>query len=283
MHSITEDRMGCPSRQNFHTFCKFCGVTSLRDVLIVTNKSPGEAPNDGEAREHEFANNDEFFRPAIDEGARMLYHDGSQVSAHAILRHLINRQPTTPPVQGDLSGQKTNLTHTIASADAVHELTGQVEHHAKAFEELFQGISVATLAEDKETRETLQEMAKNSLEKIERIRYDLEHMVTSFATENSRLENENRRYKNNYSAQKVEAEFRTRLLSEERKARELAEAERGRAEAQLAEERASSQRQRVERENSRDHVGSKFLVCGALIFALISVSRFVLDGSTSLL
>ena len=189
-------------------------------------------------------------------------------------------------MQGDLSDQKTNLTHTTAGADAVRELTSQVEHHAKAFEELFQDISVATVAEDRETRETLQEMAKDSLEKIERIRYDLEHMVTNFATENSRLEGENRQYKQDFSAHKVEAELRTRLLGEERKARELAEAERRRAQAQLAEERASSQRQMMERESLKDHVGPKydrFLVCGALMFALISVSRFVFDGSTSLL
>lgn len=277
--------MGGPSRHNFHIFRKFCGDTSLRDVIIVANKWPREESDDGEAREHKFSQKDEFFGPAIDKGARMLCHDGSQASAHAILRHLINREHTIPPVQGDSFDQRTKTTHTTAGADAVRELTGQVGHHAKTFGELYEGIGAATLAEDEPNKETLHEKAKNSLEKIERIRYDLEQMVTNFATENSRLGDENRRYKKDFSARKAEAELRTRLLGEERRARELAEAERGRAEAQLADERASWERQKMERENLRNHADPKYdklFVCGALIFALIGVSRFVFDGSAFL-
>lgn len=284
MHCITEDRLRGPSGHNFLIFRKFCGDTSLRDILIVTNKWPGKEPNDGEAREHEVSHQDEFFGPAVDKGARMLHHDGSQASAHAVLRHLINREPTVPPAQGDSFDQRSKITHTITGAGAVRELTGQAGHHAMAFGELHEGIGAAALAKD-ETGETLEEKAKNSLEKIERIRHDLEQMVTNFAMENSRLENENRQYKKGFSAQKAEAELRTRLLGEERRARELAEAERGRAEAQLAQERTLLERQKMERESLRNHAGPKYdklFVCGALIVALICMSRFVFDGSAFL-
>jgi len=265
-----------PSRHNFHIFSKFCGDTSLRDVLIVTNESPGEELNDDEARKQEFTNKDEFFGPAMDKGARMLCHDGTQASAHAIIRHLLNRQPTVTPAAGDSLNQQTDLGHTTVGADAVRELTGQVEHHTKVFEELCQGIDAATLAEDEESREMLQEEAKNSLQKIESIRYDLEQMVTGFAAENSRLEDENRRYKNDFTAQKAEARVRIRLLGEERRARELAE-------AQLAEERALWERRKRERESSRERAGPKYdklFTCGAVIFALLCLSRFALDSST---
>ena len=284
MHCVTEDHMRGPSKHNFHIFSKFCGDTSLRDVLIVTNKSPGGEPNDGEAREPEFTNKDEFFGSAIDKGARMLYHDGSRASAHAILRQLFNREPTVP--HGDSLGQKTDLSRTTAGADAVHELTGQFAHHTKAFGELCRGIDAVTLAENEKHKKKLQEEAKNSLVRIEHIRYDLEQMVTNFATENSRLANENRRYKTNFTAQKAEAELGIRLLGEERRARELAEAEREQAEAQLAEERALWERQKMEKESLRVHAGpkyDKFVACGALFFALLCVSRFVLDGSPLLL
>lgn len=288
MHCVTEDQMGDSSRHNFHTFCKFCDDTSLRDVVIVTNKWSGEKPDDGDAREQESAHKDAFFTGAIDKGARMLSHDGSQASAHAILRHLISRQPTIPIVQGDSVDQRTDLVRTTATgADAVRELTDQVEHHTKAFGELCQGIDAAALAEDEETREVLHEEAKDSLEKIERLRHDLERMVTEFATENSRLEDENRQYKNAFSAQRMEAELRTRLLGEQRRARELAEAERGRAEAQLAEERALWEREKMEKESLRVHAKQKYgklFAGGAVIFALlVCTSRFVFDGSTTLL
>lgn len=270
------------SRHNFRMFNKFCGDTSLRDVLIVANKWPGKEHNDGEAREEEALDNDEFFAPAIDMGARMLYHDGSHASAHAIVRHLLNRERTLP-VAGDSLGQKTGSSRTTTTgADAVRVLTDQVEHHTKTFEELCQGIDVATLAEDERTRKKLQEEAKNSLQKIEHIRYDLEQMVTNFATENTRLEDENRRYKNGFTTQKEEAELRTRLLGEERRARELAEAERERAEMQLAEERASWERRKMEMDSLKEHTGPKYdklFACGALIFVLLCVSRFAFDGS----
>ncbi|KAF8551123.1 hypothetical protein OG21DRAFT_1513159 [Imleria badia] len=283
MHCITEDRMRDTSRHNFRMFSKFCGDTSLRDVLIVANKWPGNENNDGEARDQESPVNDEFFWPAIDKGARMLCHDGSQASAHAVVRHFLHRERTAPAAQGDSLGQQTDLSRTTTTdGDAVRELTGQVEHHTKTFEELCQGIDAATLAEDENTRKKLQAEAKNSLEKIERIRYDLEQMVTNFASENTRLEGENRQYKNNFTAQKEAAELRIRLLGEERRARELAEAERERAEAKLAEERALWERQKMEREGLKEHAGPKYdklFACGALIIVLLCVSRFAFDGS----
>lgn len=286
MHCVTEDHIGGPSRNNFHTFSKFCGDASLRDVVIVTNRSSGEKPNDGDAREQESAHKDEFFAGAIDKGARMLCHDGSQASAHAILRHLIHREPTIPLVQAVSLDQRKGLARTTTDAEVVRELTDQVEHHTKAFGELCQGIDAATLAQDEEVKGVLQEEAEDSLEKIEHIRHDLERMVTKFATENSRLEDENRLYKNAFSTQRTEAELRIRLLEEERKARELAEVERGQAEAQLAEERALWEREKKEKESFGVHARhrySKLFTCGAVIFALVCASRFVFDSSTTLL
>ena len=361
MHCVTEDHMGGPSRHNFLTFSKFCGDTTLRDVVIVANKCPGKAHNDGDGREKESAHGDECFMNAVDKGARMLRHDGSQASAHAILRQFIQREPTTPPVKGESSNRRPDLVRTTSGADNVRTLTDQVEHHTKVFEELCKGIDAATLAKDEEKRKMLQEEAKSSLEKIERIRYDLEQLVTNFAAENSRLEDENqrykdafsaqkaeaelraqlledenRRYKDTLSAQKVEAEFqtwllededrhhkdalatqmaeaelrtrlledenrrykdafseqrteaelRTRLLEEERRARELAETERRRAEVRLAEERASWERGKMDKERFGVHPKRKYgklFTCGAVIFALVCASRFVLDGSTPLL
>ncbi|KAF8430982.1 hypothetical protein L210DRAFT_625908 [Boletus edulis BED1] len=187
MHCITEDHIRGPSRHNFLTFSKFRGETSLRDVLVVTNKWPGKQPKDGEGREYTSIYKDAFFGPAMEKGARMLCHDGSQASAHAILRLLLRRERTVPPTKGDSSDQKVDLSCTAASTGTVRELTGQVEHHTKVFGELCKGIDAATFAEDDGIKKRLQEEARNSLEEIERIRRDLEQMITNLATENSRL------------------------------------------------------------------------------------------------
>lgn len=264
MHCITEDHMRGPSGHNFHIFSKFCGDTSLRDVVIVTNRRP------------EVAGQNELFGAAIDKGARMLYHDGSQASTHTILRHLLHRKRADPCPQEGPPVQKTAFNRTTTRVDDARGLSDQVSQRAKAFEEPCQRVGTASITEDEKDREVLQ---ANSLKKIERIRYDLEQVVTNITRENSRLEDENRRYENDFTAQKAEAELSIRLLGEERRARELAE-------ARLAEERALWNRQRTERESLREYAGPKYdkiFACGALIFILLCVSRYAFDGPSPLL
>ena len=248
MHRITDNKMGGPSRRNFHIFRNLCGDAGLRNVLLVTNMWSKVDADEGEARERELASKEKFFKPALDRGARMLRHDGSQASAHAILRNLVGLEPSTLLVQDEMVNQEKDLAHTTAGADIMRELKEQAERHAEALEDLCLGIEAARLAEDEETREILQEEARKAREKIERIRGDLERMVANFATENSRLENENRRYKKDFKKQKADAEHKTELFEEERRARELAEAGRRRAEAQLTAERESREREKRERE-----------------------------------
>ena len=248
IHRIADNKMGGPSRRNFHIFRNLCGDASLQSVLIVTNMWSKVDPEEGEARERELKSKEKFFKPALDKGARVLRHDGSEESAHTILRHLVGREPSTLLVQDEMVNQEKDLAHTTAGADIIRELKEQAERHAEAVEDLCLGIDAARLAEDEETREILQEEARKAREKIERIRGDLERMVTNFATENSRLENENWRYKRDFGKQKADAELKAQLFEQERRARELAEAGRRRAEEQLTIERESREREKRERE-----------------------------------
>lgn len=225
-----------------------CGDATLQNVLLVTNMWSGVDPDVGEARERELASNDKFFKSALDKGARMLRHDGSQGSAQAILRHLVGLEPSTLLVQDEMVNQDKDLAHTTAGAEVIRGLKERSERHAKALEMLCQGIEAATRANDEETKEVLQEEVKGARGAMERIQGDLERMVTNFATENSRLENENRRYKRDFGKQKADAEHRAQLYQQERRARELAEAGRRQAEEQLAAERQSWEREKRERE-----------------------------------
>ncbi|KAG8214931.1 hypothetical protein J3R82DRAFT_10121 [Butyriboletus roseoflavus] len=241
MHRIADNKVGGPSRRNFHIFRNLCGDAGLQSVLIVTNMWSKVDPDEGEARERELASNEKFYKPALDKGARMLRHDGSQESAHAILRHLVGREPSTLLVEDEMVNQEKDLADTTAGADIMRELGEQKECHAEALEDLCLGIEAARLAEDEETREILQEEARKAREKIERIREDLERMVTDSAAENIRLKNENRRYKKALGKQKADAEHKARLFEQECRARKQAEAE-------LAIEREPQERDKREHE-----------------------------------
>ena len=273
--------MGGSSRHNFQTFCKFCGDTSLQDVVVVTNKCPEEeskaAP--GDAREPGSVGRDELFMRAVDKGTRMLRHDGSRVSAHAILRQMIDRESTTSSVKTETLTQPADLACTTP-VDAMRDLTNQVEHHTKAFEKLCQAIDMTTFTGSKGDKEALQKEARTSLERIEQVRYDLERLVTNFAAEKSRLEDGTQRHNNDSLVQRTEAELRPR-------ARELAEAEPRRAEAQQAGGRVSCERENMGKEVLTGRAAGqqyvKRFACVAVIFALVCVSRIVLHGSATLL
>ncbi|KAF8551121.1 hypothetical protein OG21DRAFT_1369437, partial [Imleria badia] len=129
MHRITDNKMGGPSRRNFHIFRNLCGDAGLQNVLLVTNMWSKVDPDEGEARERELASKDKFFKPALDRGARMLRHEGSQESAHAILRHLVGLEPTTLLVEDEMVNQEKDLAHTTAGADIMRELKEQGERH----------------------------------------------------------------------------------------------------------------------------------------------------------
>ena len=210
----------------------------------MTNMWSKIDPSEGKEREYELTSKEKFFKPALDRGARMLRHDGSQGSAHAILRHLVGREPSTLLVQDEMVNQEKALVHTTAGADIMRKLKEQAESHAEAIENLCLGIEAARLAEDEETREILQEEARKAREEMERIRGDLEQMVMNFATENLRLQNENQQYKGHFGKQKADAEHKAQLFEQECRARELAEAGRRRAEEQLAIERESQRRKK---------------------------------------
>ncbi|KAG6379450.1 P-loop containing nucleoside triphosphate hydrolase protein [Boletus reticuloceps] len=179
MHRITDNKMGGPSRRNFHIFRNLCGDATLQNVLLVTNMWSKVDPDEGEARERELANKDKFFKPALDRGARMLRHDGSQESTYAILRHLVGLEPSTLLVQDEMVNQEKDLAHTTVGANIMCDLKEQGERHAEALEDLCIGIEAARLAEDEETRQILQDEARKAREKVEQIRSDLERMVTT--------------------------------------------------------------------------------------------------------
>lgn len=252
MYDITNNKMSGPSRKNLQMLRNLCGDTNFRNILLVTNMWSGVDPNVGEARERELRSNDKFFKPALDKGAQMLRHNGSQASAHAILRRLVGLAPATLLVQDEMVNQEKDLVHTTAGAGIMCELKEQTERHAKALEQLFLSMEAARLADDEETREILQEEAQKSREKIERIRGDIERMATNFAIENSRLEKENRRYKRDFKKQKADAEHKSELYERERTARDLAEAGRRRAEAQLSAEHESREREKEREKQERE-------------------------------
>ena len=91
-HDISAVRMGGIARRNFRMFEKLCGEAALENVVIVTNRWGEVKVGVGEAREAELMR-ENFYKPALDKGARMARHDDTALSAEEIIGLLLKNLP----------------------------------------------------------------------------------------------------------------------------------------------------------------------------------------------
>ncbi|KAI6155640.1 P-loop containing nucleoside triphosphate hydrolase protein, partial [Pisolithus tinctorius] len=187
MHRISDVRMSGTSKRNFRIFRELCGESTLSNVLIVTNMWGNVDPRIGEERERELATNDKLFRPVLEKGARLLRHDNTEASAHAVLRNLINNQAATLAIQHEIVEERKDLAHTAAGAELTRLLKEQVERYDEEVRKLRGELELATHAKD-EARKELQEEMERKREEIERIQRDVGRMATDFMAEKTRLE-----------------------------------------------------------------------------------------------
>ncbi|KAG8216976.1 P-loop containing nucleoside triphosphate hydrolase protein [Butyriboletus roseoflavus] len=171
MYRISDVRMGGTSRRNFRLFRELCGKDSLRNVLIVTTMWSSVDPNVGATREEELAMSDDFFKPVLDEGARLVRHDGGQESAQGILRHLIHNEGTPLRIQRELVDERKPLADTAAGAELSHQLTERIGRLEGEIGKLRDEITRLIVAKDEKARnELLLELLKtqNEKDRIER-------------------------------------------------------------------------------------------------------------------
>ncbi|KAI6147450.1 P-loop containing nucleoside triphosphate hydrolase protein [Pisolithus tinctorius] len=188
MHRISDTRMGGTSARNFRIFRELCGESTLRNVLIVTTMWSEVSPELGEERERELASNGKFFKPVLDKGARMLRHNNTRESAHAILRHLVNAQAHTLQIQHELVNEQRDLAHTSAGVELGRLLKDQADRHEAQLKEVRREMEEAMRVKDEQSRKELQQVVDEKLSEIERIRRNAEQMAADFVAEKARLE-----------------------------------------------------------------------------------------------
>ncbi|KAI0080954.1 hypothetical protein K474DRAFT_1572730, partial [Panus rudis PR-1116 ss-1] len=129
LHRISDYRMGGVARKNFRLFKKLCGDDSLKHVVIVTNMWGDVKPDVGERREKELAQNDLFFKPALDKGAILVRHDNTIDSAHRIIREIMGFPPEPLSIQREIVDQNKTIAETSAGLDIQAQLDDQIRKH----------------------------------------------------------------------------------------------------------------------------------------------------------
>ncbi|KAH8799269.1 P-loop containing nucleoside triphosphate hydrolase protein [Flagelloscypha sp. PMI_526] len=142
LHKISDDRVGGNALRNFSMFRQLCGDTTLKNVVIVTNKWGEVTKQIGEARHYELANDNDFFKPVLDKGALMLPHFDTIESARGILRRILNNQPQALQIQRELVDEHKDISQTAAGENVsrqLEELTRKHEEQIRRLKEDMEG------------------------------------------------------------------------------------------------------------------------------------------------
>ncbi|KAJ2935816.1 hypothetical protein H1R20_g1278, partial [Candolleomyces eurysporus] len=167
IHRISDLRVGGLAKTNFSIFRKLCGDPSLQNVIIVTNMwSRLPSAEEGRRRAVELASLDDFFKPAIAQGAMMMHHYKDTVdSAHRILRQILKNHPMALSIQKELVDQHKNITETGAGMALDEKLTLLAQEYERKLKEQFEAAEEARRERDEETR-------KEQLEEAERSKFN---------------------------------------------------------------------------------------------------------------
>ncbi|KZT74204.1 hypothetical protein DAEQUDRAFT_702482 [Daedalea quercina L-15889] len=141
LHRISDIRMSGISMQTYRLFRKLCGDSAMTNVVIVTTMWETVDPQLGEQRLQQLEKN--YFKDAVDRGARILRHDNTSHSAAAILSKLLRKPAKVLRIQDQLVAEHK----TIPQTDAGHELDDQLgelcKQHQKKVNELTKDLSEA--------------------------------------------------------------------------------------------------------------------------------------------
>jgi hypothetical protein len=129
IHRISDNRMGGISTRNFRMFRKLCGDDTLKNVILMTNMWGEVSEEVGATREAQLSQDDMFFKPALQNGAKLLRHYNTPESAKNILKCIISNHPEALRIQRELVEEKKAISETGAGEILNEELRNLAEKH----------------------------------------------------------------------------------------------------------------------------------------------------------
>ncbi|KAJ6562430.1 P-loop containing nucleoside triphosphate hydrolase protein, partial [Mycena capillaripes] len=139
-HRISDVRVGGASRRNLTMFKKLCGEEAFMNLAIVTTRWDEEDKAVGEARLTELETKPQLFKSILDGGGKIFQHNRSEISAHAILRHLIPKIAKPLLIQHEMAVEGRKVSETTAGQELQREVLQQMERHQKQMSELLEEI-----------------------------------------------------------------------------------------------------------------------------------------------
>ncbi|TDL17317.1 hypothetical protein BD410DRAFT_843755 [Rickenella mellea] len=187
-HRISDVKVGGISARNLRMFQKLCGEATLKNVVIVTTMWDRIGLEDGELRERELATDDAFFKPMLDNNARMERHHRTLESAHGIVCQLINNQPLAMQIQEEIADQKLDILQTSAGEDLNKEILEQAAKHAEERRAREAAIRAEIAAREEIARKAAEAELRRIREEDERKKREAERQAEEARAEAQRKE-----------------------------------------------------------------------------------------------
>ena len=167
---------------------------------------------EGDQRVKRLETMDDFFKPAIAKGARLMHHKQETVeSAHEIVRSILKNHPIPLTIQEEIVDQGKDIDKTNAGVEVDKKLAALAETYEKKLKEQLEAAEQARREHDEETRKELLEESKKAQDAIAKL---AEERATQ-AEEYKRLQREFEQKREEAEAQRAREEtFRKRIEAE---------------------------------------------------------------------
>lgn len=154
-------------------FRSLCGDETLKNVVIVTTMWGDVAPEKGASREEQLKSEEKFFKPAIDNGAKMVRHDNTSERAREIIWDIVQSNSAEPlRIQRELVNEGKDITETSAGQRLDQNLAAKVEKYGKELQRLQQAFEEQKDA-NRMALEEERDKTQAAMAKIEELRRSL--------------------------------------------------------------------------------------------------------------
>ena len=187
MQRISDVKVSGSAQQSFRMFQELCGEETYPNVLLVTGMWDTVTPEVGNARDHELATKDIFFKPVLEKGARMMRHNNTRESALEIIRNLVDRPPVALRIQRELGGGVDIMQTSVYKQ--IRELMSELlVQRQRKLDTLMEELAGAERDEDEETQEELQEEVQAAKAELQEAQDKASRLASEYQVELRRIE-----------------------------------------------------------------------------------------------
>ena len=170
LHRISDNRIDGSALRSLRLLKNLVGEKNMRNVLLTTTHWSNVTPEEGERREKELKETDNFWKGLLDNGATLTRYAGDQQSGLELLQEIISSELSVLDIQDEIVDKGKKLAETSAGKSVIEDLKRIQEGYEREMVAVRQEVRGAIAARDKNLKDSLEKEQKDIAAKIEQLR-----------------------------------------------------------------------------------------------------------------